>query len=291
MLQQPLVIPILPAKQLPVQPVLHTRLVLVPGFASTTYSEYWKIWADLNADGDFDDTGELVFDAGALSKTTVTGTLTIPSGTTAKSTRLRVSMKYNAAQTACETFSYGEVEDYTLAITAAGANVAPTAEANGPYTATLGTAITFSSSGSTDSDGSIASYAWSFGDGSTSNSANPSYTYTATGTYTATLVVTDDDGATASDVATVTISAAATSVTIVPTSTFESGFGLWTDGGANCMLYTGTTYAYAGTSAIDIQSNTSTSLFTLTTGVDVATPNYVQIKVTFYFYAVSMETG
>ncbi|HAF30325.1 MAG TPA: hypothetical protein DCG75_14885, partial [Bacteroidales bacterium] len=74
---------------------------LVPGFTSTTYDEYWKIWVDLNKDGDFDDSGELIFDAGALSKTTVTGTATIPSGTTAKTTRMRVSMKYNAAQTAC----------------------------------------------------------------------------------------------------------------------------------------------------------------------------------------------
>jgi hypothetical protein len=263
---------------------------LVPGFASTTYSEYWKIWADLNVDGDFDDTGELVFDAGALSKTTVTGTLTIPSGTASATTRLRVSMKYNAAQTSCETFSYGEVEDYTLVVTASGANVAPVAEANGPYTSTLGTAITFSSTGSTDGDGTIASYAWNFGDGSTSTSANPSHTYAAIGTYTATLTVTDDDGATATDQATVTVSAAAATVTLV-TSDFESGFGLWTDGGTDCMRYTGTTYAYAGTSAIDIQDNTTTSLFTLTTGIDVHTPGYVQIKVTFYFYALSMETG
>jgi hypothetical protein len=29
---------------------------------------------------------------------------------------MRVSMKYNAVQTTCETFSYGEVEDYTVNI-------------------------------------------------------------------------------------------------------------------------------------------------------------------------------
>jgi bacillolysin len=29
---------------------------------------------------------------------------------------MRVAMKYNAAPTACETFSYGEVEDYTVNI-------------------------------------------------------------------------------------------------------------------------------------------------------------------------------
>lgn len=91
---------------------------LTPGFKSSTYNEYWKIWVDLNADGDFDDSNELIFDAGALSKTTVTGTATIPVGTSAKSTRMRVSMKYNGAQTACESFSYGEVEDYTVVISA-----------------------------------------------------------------------------------------------------------------------------------------------------------------------------
>jgi len=92
---------------------------LTPGFSSSTYNEYWKIWVDLNADGDFDDASELIFDAGALSKTEVTGTATIPVGTSSKSTRMRVSMKYNAAQTACETFSYGEVEDYTVVISQA----------------------------------------------------------------------------------------------------------------------------------------------------------------------------
>ena len=92
-------------------------ITLTPGYSGTAYSEYWKIWVDLNKDGDFDDTGELVFDAGATSKAAVTGTLTIPAGTAAVTTRMRVSMKYNGSQTACESFSYGEVEDYTAVIT------------------------------------------------------------------------------------------------------------------------------------------------------------------------------
>jgi hypothetical protein len=86
---------------------------LTPGFASSTYNEYWKIWIDLNGNATFD-AADLMFDAGSLSKTTVTGTITIPAGTAPRTTRMRVSMKYNAAQTACETFSYGEVEDYTV---------------------------------------------------------------------------------------------------------------------------------------------------------------------------------
>ena len=86
---------------------------LTPGFSGSTYNEYWKIWIDYNADGDFDDSGELAFDGGSLSKTTVTGNMNILS-TANGSTRMRVSMKYNGAQTACESFSYGEVEDYTV---------------------------------------------------------------------------------------------------------------------------------------------------------------------------------
>lgn len=86
-------------------------------------------------------------------------------------------------------------------------NQAPTARANGPYTGTVGQPIAFSSSGSSDADGTIASYAWTFGDGTTSTQANPSKTYQSAGTYTATLTVTDDKGATGTGSATVTVSA------------------------------------------------------------------------------------
>jgi probable HAF family extracellular repeat protein len=58
--------------------------------------------------------------------------------------------------------------------------------------------VAFSSDGSADPDGKIASYSWDFGDGSgTSTQANPTYTYTAAGSYIAVLTVTDDGGLTA----------------------------------------------------------------------------------------------
>ena len=107
-------------------------ITLTPEFSGTTYDEYWMIWIDLNGDGDFDDADENVFDAGGLSKTIVTGTITIPAGTAAVTTRMRVTMKYNGAPTACEdasTFSYGEVEDYTVYISG-GDGEAPTIPGN-----------------------------------------------------------------------------------------------------------------------------------------------------------------
>ena len=86
-------------------------------------------------------------------------------------------------------------------------NAPPTAKANGPYSGRIATAVQFSSSGSSDSDGSIASYSWTFGDGGTATGASPTHSYSAVGTYTARLTVTDDGGATATDQATVTITA------------------------------------------------------------------------------------
>ena len=93
------------------------NISLKPGFNNrTTYYEYWKIWIDYNNDNDFDDANELVFDAGSMSKTTVTGSFNVLS-TASGSTRMRVTMKNNGEPTACEAlFSYGEVEDYTVTI-------------------------------------------------------------------------------------------------------------------------------------------------------------------------------
>ncbi len=64
-----------------------------------------------------------------------------------------------------------------------------TADANGPYTGTAGVAVSFSSAGSSDSDGTIASYSWTFGDGGTSSAANPTHAYTTAGTYDVSLTV------------------------------------------------------------------------------------------------------
>jgi hypothetical protein len=96
-------------------------------WTGTIYSEYSRIWADWNADGDFDDSGELVYDQGATSTTaTLSGSFTVPANASLGNTTFRVTMKYNAAPSTCETFSYGEVEDYCVSITASQAQVCTT---------------------------------------------------------------------------------------------------------------------------------------------------------------------
>lgn len=87
------------------------------------------------------------------------------------------------------------VEDATLTITATGGgptNQPPRAVISGPTTGVAGTALSFSGSQSSDSDGTISSYAWNFGDNTTATGATASHTYAAAGTYTVRLTVTDN---------------------------------------------------------------------------------------------------
>jgi hypothetical protein len=95
-------------------------ITITPTWTGTKYNEGYSVWIDYNKDGDFVDAGEQVFSKAASQTTPVTGSFTVPSTATLGSTRMRVSMKYNAIPTSCETFSYGEVEDYSVNITAGG---------------------------------------------------------------------------------------------------------------------------------------------------------------------------
>lgn len=89
-------------------------------------------------------------------------------------------------------------------------NQSPTAVFSfAPANPALGDTIEFSAASSTDSDGEIVSYNWDFGDGEILNatSALASHDYTATGTFAAILTITDDDGATSTVSANVSIAA------------------------------------------------------------------------------------
>ena len=88
------------------------------GFVSSAYSEYFKIYADWNQDGDFGDTGETIVSAAASTSTaTRTSTFTVPSTAKTGKTRLRVVMSDNSATTSCGSYSYGETEDYSITVT------------------------------------------------------------------------------------------------------------------------------------------------------------------------------
>jgi bacillolysin len=95
------------------------------GFSGSAYTEYWKVYIDYNQNGVFTDVGELVISGSSSSAATLSGTFTVP--TTAKSgtTRIRFVMSDNSATTSCNSYSYGETEDYNINITGGAALTGP----------------------------------------------------------------------------------------------------------------------------------------------------------------------
>lgn len=165
------------------------NVTLTPGFASTVYSEYWKIWIDYNKDGDFDDSGEEVFSGSGSS--TVTGSFTPATGYEG-TTRMRVVMDYSSSISACGTFTYGEVEDYTVNISAATGQPPVANFTASPTTITEGGSVNFTDT----STNTPTSWSWTFTGGTPSSSTaqNPTVTYATAGTYSVTLQATNAHG-------------------------------------------------------------------------------------------------
>jgi PKD repeat protein len=80
-----------------------------------------------------------------------------------------------------------------------------------PQTGQVPLTVSFDASGTTDTDGTIASYSWDFGDGQTSTGVLTTHEYVVPAIYIINLTVTDDDGATGASTAIVTVTGPATS--------------------------------------------------------------------------------
>src|SRR6056297_3201452 len=120
--------------------------------------------------------------------------------------------------------SYTGSDAQAVTVSSSTANQAPTASFTSSC-ADLG--CSFDGSGSSDSDGTIASYAWDFGDGSTGSGSTASHSYAAGGTYTVTLTVTDDAGATDASSQNVTVSEPSTGGVTLSANGFKNK-GRWT---------------------------------------------------------------
>jgi murein tripeptide amidase MpaA len=88
------------------------------GFTSTNYRMYWRIFVDYNNNGVFTDAGETVLSFQTTGAGNTARSFVIPAGTSVGSKKIRVSSKYSAYATSCETFTYGEVEDFTINVVA-----------------------------------------------------------------------------------------------------------------------------------------------------------------------------
>lgn len=112
------------------------------------------------------------------------------------------------------TYGWGLLDAYAALGGGAPTNLPPAANAGPDQTGVVNSSLGFDGSTSSDLDGTIVSYAWDFGDGYSASGAIVSHTYSAAGSYTVSLTVIDDDGATGTDTANVTINPASTSGTL-----------------------------------------------------------------------------
>jgi PKD repeat protein len=78
-----------------------------------------------------------------------------------------------------------------LGVGTAGANLAPTANVDGPYSSSPGKQIYLDASASSDPDGDALSYHWDFGDGITAAGAEVVHSFAAPGVYQVKVRVTD----------------------------------------------------------------------------------------------------
>lgn len=86
----------------------------------TSYSEGIAVFIDLNHDGDFVDANEKVFNTPTLVQGingNVLALINMPATSYTGTTRMRIRVKYNNNTILpCETYSYGETEDYPITI-------------------------------------------------------------------------------------------------------------------------------------------------------------------------------
>ena len=137
-------------------------------------------------------------------------------------------------------------------------NLAPVANAGGPYGSTEGTSVSFNGAASSDPDGDALSYSWNFGDGSPLGfSATPSHAYADNGTFTVSLTVADPSGATNTATTTATIANVTPTVspingaTIFKGETF-TGSGSFTDPGLDTWTATVNYGDGSGTTALPL---------------------------------------
>ncbi|MDT8998234.1 glycosyl hydrolase family 18 protein [Paucibacter sp. APW11] len=191
-----------------------------------THSGQWDVWKNLgNCDGSVNQPPVASFTNSASGLTvSVNGSASSdPDGSIASyawnfgdnstASGATASHAYAAAGTYTITLTVtdnkGATNSKTASVTVSGTAVNKPPVASFTSSAS-GLTLSVNGSGSSDPDGTIASYAWNFGDNTSGSGVSTSHAYVAAGTYTVTLTVTDNKGAT---------NAKSTSVTVSSTST------------------------------------------------------------------------
>ncbi len=225
-------------------------ITVTPTWTGTTYNEGYSVWIDYNQNGVFTDAGEQVWTQSATQTTPVSGSFTVPSSAADGPTRMRVSMKYNGVPTSCESFQYGEVEDYTVSIGGTAPDTqAPTAPTSLAASNITETTLTLNWTASTDNVG-VTEYDVYQGStvlGSVTNTTANVTGLTANTAYQFSVVAKDAAGneSAASNVVSVTTagggsgSGCTSGITAFPYNEgFENTLGAWTQSTADDINWT-----------------------------------------------------
>lgn len=95
------------------------NITITPTWTGISYNEGYAVWINYNQNGNFNDSGEQIFVQTPTTQTTVNTIFAVPTSAPNGVTKMRVFMKYDAIPGQCETFIYGEVEDYSVNIISA----------------------------------------------------------------------------------------------------------------------------------------------------------------------------
>ena len=293
-------------------------ITVTPTWTGTKYNEGYAVWIDYNKDGDFTDANEQILSVAPNQNATTSASFTIPTNAIENTTRMRVSMSYNAIPTSCQSFTYGEVEDYTVNLVASGPDTeAPTNPTSLNASNITENSVDLSWGASADNVGVISYDVFRNGTNIATVSNN---FYTATNllentSYTFNVKANDAAGNTSnnSNSLNITTSAAPTcsdgiqngdetgidcggtsctpcqnSDVVLNEGFFETGLDNWSDGGSDCARIS-TSNSYEGSYSIRLRDNSGTGSAMTLSNVNL-TP-YTQVSVNFFFYANSMETG
>ena len=99
--------------------------IALEGFTGGNYTNAFTVWIDWDQNGTFEATemypiGTIVNSTGTDGKQAL-GSIAVPAGATEGSTRMRVIKNFSSSPTnPCGSYSFGQIEDYTINIAAAG---------------------------------------------------------------------------------------------------------------------------------------------------------------------------
>ncbi len=154
------------------------------------------IWIDFNENGLFTDAGEQVASSTAYAASPLTGSFTVPAGTTAGTKRMRILTSFIPANPSdpCTLSNFGEFEDYAFVVLAltpcSGTPTAATASASATSVCPA-TSITLTATGLPGAGATGFTYQWRSSPAGANTFTNISSATAATYTFTGQMAATD----------------------------------------------------------------------------------------------------